>query len=256
LKRIEAQAREHQAELAHVLRLGTMGEMAAGLAHEINQPLGAIANYAQGCVLRLRNGSIEAAGLLPIVEQIAGEALRAGEIIRRLRDLVRKEIPQQAEVDLNALVRESTRMIEPEARQHGISVRLELAADLPRVACDSIQIEQVVINLLLNGVDAVQAANNGERNLAVSTAVAGAAGVEVAICDSGVGVPDPPADVFAPFFSTKPNGLGMGLSISRSIIEAHGGHLSAKRNSRCGSTFRFTLPVGDASADRLSASTG
>ena len=116
-KRAEEQARQHQAELAHVLRLGTMGEMAAGLAHEINQPLGAIANYAQGCVRRLRGGSVDGAELLPIVEEIAREALRAGEIIRRLRDLVRKEGPQQEAVDLNALVRESARIIEPEALQ-------------------------------------------------------------------------------------------------------------------------------------------
>ena len=110
-----------------------MGEMAAGLAHEINQPLGAIANYAQGCVRRLRDGSNDVAALLPIVEQIAAEALRAGEIIRRLRELVRKESPEQQEVDLNALVRKSIQMIEPEARQHGIRLQLDLAPDLPPV---------------------------------------------------------------------------------------------------------------------------
>ena len=109
--------------------------------------------------------------------------------------------------------------------------------------CDGIQIEQVLLNLLLNGVEAVQASGNGDRALAVTTAATGA-GVEVAIRDSGVGIPDPPADVFAPFFTTKPNGLGMGLSISRSIIEAHGGCLSAARNPDRGSTFRFTLPAG------------
>jgi PAS domain S-box-containing protein len=253
-KRVEAQARQHQAELAHVLRLGTMGEMAAGLAHEINQPLGAIANYAQGCVRRLRNGSLDAAGLLPVVEQIAAEALRGGAIIRRLRDLIRKEGPQQEAVDLNRLVRESTLMIEGEARQHGIRIQLDLADDLPVVSCDGIQIEQVLLNLLLNGVEAVQAAANGERTLAITTTPA-ADGVEVAIRDSGVGVPDPPEAVFKPFFSTKPNGLGMGLSISRSIIEAHGGHLSAARNDGCGSTFRFTLPVGDGATTKLDLTT-
>jgi C4-dicarboxylate-specific signal transduction histidine kinase len=244
-KRIEAQARQHQAELAHVLRLGTMGEMAAGLAHEINQPLGAIANYAQGCVRRLRDGSIDDTALLPIVEQIAAEALRAGEIIRRLRELVRKESPEYQDVDLNSLVRKSVQMVEPEARQHGIRLHLRLAPDLPPAPCTSIQIEQVLVNLLLNGIEAVQAADNGERTLTLTPAPA-AGGVEVAIRDSGVGIPEPPADVFAPFFSTKPSGLGMGLSISRSIIEAHGGRLSATRNADRGSTFRFTLPfAGD-----------
>jgi PAS domain S-box-containing protein len=242
-KRAEEEARRHQAELAHVLRLNTMGEMAAGLAHEINQPLGAIANYAQGCARRLRDQSIDAGALLPIVDEIAGEALRAGEIIRRLRDLVRKEGPHHAAVDLNALIRESTRLIEPEALQSGIRVELALESDLPPVNCDSIQIEQVLLNLLLNGVEAVQASGNGERSLTVTSAGAGAAGIEVAIRDSGGGVPEPPADVFQPFFSTKPNGLGMGLSISRSIIEAHGGRLWAARNADHGSTFRFTLPL-------------
>jgi two-component system sensor kinase FixL len=243
-KRAEQQARQHQADLAHVLRLNTMGEMAAGLAHEINQPLGAIANYAQGCSRRLRDESIEAGALVPVIEQIGREALRAGEIIRRLRDLVRKEVPQRAAVDLNALIRESTRIIETEAHQSGIHLELALASDLPPVTCDSIQIEQVLLNLLLNGVEAVQASSNGERSLTVTSAAAGAAFIEVIIRDSGGGVPDPPADVFRPFFSTKPNGLGMGLSISRSIIEAHGGRLWATRNADRGSTFRFTLPLG------------
>jgi C4-dicarboxylate-specific signal transduction histidine kinase len=247
-KHAEEQARQHQAHLAHVLRLNTMGEMAAGLAHEINQPLGAIANYAQGCTRRLRGGAIDAAALLPIVEEIASEALRAGEIIRRLRDLVRKEGPRDAAVDLSALIRESTRIIEPEALDSGIRVEVALPPDLPHVNCDSIQIEQVLLNLLLNGVEAVRASGSGERSLTISAAMAGAAGVQVAIRDSGGGVPDPPADVFKPFFSTKPNGLGMGLSISRSIIEAHGGRLWAARNADHGSTFRFTLPLGRAPA--------
>ena len=242
-KRVEEQFRQHQADLAHVLRLGTMGEMAAGLAHEINQPLGAIANYAQGSVRRMQTGATDLSALLPVMEEIAAEALRAGEIIRRLRDLVRKETPQQRPVDLNALVRESTSIIEPEARQQGIAVRLDLAPGLPPVLGDGIQIEQVLLNLLLNGVEAVQASSNGDRTVSVITAAADPGHVEVAVRDSGVGIPAPPADVFAPFFSTKRNGLGMGLSISRSIIEAHGGRLWATRNADCGSTFRFTLPV-------------
>ncbi len=242
LKRAEAAARQHQAELAHVLRLSTMGEMASGLAHEINQPLGAIANYAKGCVHRLRTGTLDGAGVLPIVEEIAAEALRAGEIIRRLRDLIRKDNSRQAPADLNRLVRESVRLIEPEARARGVNLRMELSPTLPEVSCNDIQIEQVLLNLLLNGVDAVEAADNGQRTLAVQTALAGDA-VQVAVSDSGVGIPAPPADVFAPFYSTKASGLGMGLSISRSIIEAHGGRLWGARNEDCGSTFRFTLPA-------------
>ena len=242
LRRVQQAALQHQADLAHVLRVDTMGELTAGLAHEINQPLGAIANYAQGCVHRLRAGTLDQAALLPIVEEIASEALRAGEIIRRLRDLVRKDSGRLVEADLNHLVRESVRLIEPEARARGVAVRLELAEALPTVVCNDIQIEQVLLNLILNGVEAVEASGNGHRALSVCTTLADGT-AEVAVCDSGTGLPAPPADVFAPFYTTKASGLGMGLSISRSIIEAHGGRLWGTGNPDRGATFRFTLPV-------------
>jgi PAS domain S-box-containing protein len=243
-KRAEEQARQHQAELAHVLRLGTMGEMAAELAHEINQPLGAVSNYSQGAARRLRQNSIGAADLLPILEAITHEALRAGEIIRRLRTLVRKEPGEQKPVDLNGLVEDSVRFVDGEARLHGIHVRLDLAPGLPAIVCNGVQIEQVVLNLLRNALDAVQAGANGGGNVGVATARVGPDRVEVWVCDDGVGLPQPPADVFAPFYSTKANGLGMGLSISRSIIEAHRGGLWATRNTDRGSTLHFTLPIG------------
>jgi PAS domain S-box-containing protein len=242
LKRAQQTALQHQADLAHVLRLGTMGEMNAGLAHEINQPLGAIANYAQGCVHRLRARSIDADSLLPIIEQIAAEALRAGEIIRRLRDWLRKEGSRKAPADLNHLVRESVRLIEPEARARNVVLQVDLAPTLPVVSCNDIQIEQVLLNLLLNGVEAVEAAENSHRTLSVRTTLASDT-IEVAVCDSGVGLPEPPDDVFTPFFTTKANGLGMGLSISRSIIEAHGGRLWSTRNPERGATLHFTLPA-------------
>jgi PAS domain S-box-containing protein len=234
--RAEENARQHQAELAHVLRVGTMGEMAAGLAHEINQPLGAIANYARGAVRRVRDGGLASPGLLPILEEIAGEAMRAGEIIRRLRELIRKEGPQQAPVDVNELARNSVRLVQGEARQHGVDVQLELGA-VPRVAADATQLEQVLLNLLRNGIEAAD--STGERRVRLRTATdAGAVAVDVR--DSGAGLPA--EDVFAPFFTTKPHGLGMGLSISRSIIEAHGGRLEALPGGP-GATFRVTLPA-------------
>jgi PAS domain S-box-containing protein len=242
-RQAEEMARAHQAELAHVLRVSTLGEMAAGLAHEINQPLGAIANYAQGSVRRLREGAIGAPELLPIIEAIAHEALRAGEIIRRLRELLRKEEPERTSADLNELAGESARFVEGETRELDIAMHLDFASRLPPVHCNSVQIEQVILNLLLNAVDAVQGADNGNRRVALSTGVAGADRVEVAVSDSGPGLPD--ADVFAPFYTTKRGGLGMGLAISRSIIEAHGGRLEAASNPGGGSTFRFTLPVTD-----------
>jgi len=246
-KHAEEQARRHQAELAHVLRLGTMGEMAAGLAHEINQPLGAVANYARGAVLRLRNGSVGTPELLPILEAIAHEALRAGEIIRRVRDLVRKEAGEQRPVDLNALVRDSAHFVDGEVRQRDIRLRLALSPEPLPVMCNGVQIEQVVLNLLRNAVDAVQNLDDGHGSIAVATA-AGADAVQVSVRDNGIGLPEPSIDVFAPFYSTKAHGLGMGLSISRSIIEAHHGALWATRNPECGSTFHFTLPLG--AADR------
>jgi len=243
-KHAEERARQHQAELAHVLRLSTMGEMAAGLAHEINQPLGAVTNYARGSVRRLRDRSMSSAELLPVMEAIAREALRAGDIIRRVRDLVRKEATEQAAVDLNALVRDAARFVDGEAHHSAIGVQLVLAPALPPVVCNGVQIEQVMLNLLRNATEAVQA--SGGNSVTVTTAASRGDTVEVTVCDDGVGLPESSADVFAPFYSTKATGLGMGLSISRSIIEAHRGQLWATRNADRGSTFHFTLPVGDA----------
>jgi len=252
-KRAEEQARQHQADLAHVLRLGTVGEMAAGLAHEINQPLGAVANYAQGAVLRMRNGSVRPAELLPVLEAMAHEALRAGEVVRRMRDLVRKEPSELKPADLNALVRDSAKVVEGDARQLGIEVQLDLASELPAVLCDGVQIEQVILNLLRNALEAVQGHSDGGRCVAITTAASGRDAVAVSVRDNGVGLPEPSVDVFAPFFSTKAHGLGMGLSISRSIIEAHHGQVCATRNDDGGSTFSFSLPLDGARPPALSA---
>src|SRR5262249_32427911 len=197
-KRAEEQARRHQAELAHVLRLGTIDEMAAGFAHEINQPLGALANYAQGAVRRMRNGTMQQAELLPVLEAMAHEALRAGEIMRRMRDLVRKEPSEQKPVDLNGLVRESVRIVEGEARQLGIQLHLDLAPDLLPVVCNGVQIEQVILNLLRNALEAVQANARGDGSIAITSTSVGHDTVEVSVRDNGVGLPDRCADLCAP----------------------------------------------------------
>lgn len=240
--RAEERARQRQAELAHVLRLGTMGEMAAGLAHEINQPLSVVANYAQGVLQRLQQGQVDPGTLRPVLAEIAREALRAGEIIHRLRALVDKKAPNQQRVDLNAVVRDALRMMDGEAHQFGVTIEQDLAPDLPPVSCDSIQIEQVLLNLVHNAVEALQAMPAGKRRVRVRTE-ARPGTVQVSVCDTGPGIPEPPADPFVPFFSTKPTGLGMGLSISRSIAEAHGGELAAARNPDRGSTLTLTLPA-------------
>jgi PAS domain S-box-containing protein len=241
-KRAEAQLREREAELAHVLRVGTVGEIAAGLAHEINQPLGAIANYAQGCSRRLRTGDAAPADLVPIVDEIAHEAHRAAEVLRRLRGLVRKERPQRDAVDLNEIVHEAARLLRLEAEKRGVELAVVPDQALPSIPADRIQIEQVVINLLVNELDAV-AARNGVRGRVSVRTQSGPHGVGVAVRDNGIGLePEMTTRVFDAFFTTKAGGLGMGLAISRSIIEAHRGRLWASVNPDGGATFEFTLP--------------
>jgi len=241
-RRAEEVARQHQAELTHVLRVTSMGEMAAGLAHEINQPLTAIANYAQGSVRRLRADPSQVEPVLAVINDIAAEALRAGEIIRRLRSLIRKEAPRQDWVDLNELVGEVVRLLEPETRQQDVTVRVHADARLPALVADRIQIEQVILNLVRNGVEAMREVE-GRRELDIRTIAVREGLVEVSVRDTGPGLPAALVDhVFDPFFSTKPAGLGMGLSISRTIIESHHGRLWASA-SVGGAHFHFTLPA-------------
>jgi two-component system sensor kinase FixL len=242
LRRAAELARRNQAELTHVLRLGTIGEMASGLAHEINQPLGAIANYAAACKLRLDTGALSRSDLRRGLELISCEALRAGEIIRRLRDLARKGEVSMEMADPAAVVHSAVALVEPEARLQGISVRVETARDLPRLYVDPIQVEQVILNLLLNAIEAVQGSAI-KRMVIESRRVNGY--VEISVRDTGIGLPEEiSAHLFEPFYTTKPQGLGMGLAISRRIVEAHGGRLTAAANGDgCGSVFRFTLPL-------------
>ncbi|HSP98186.1 MAG TPA: PAS domain-containing protein [Candidatus Dormibacteraeota bacterium] len=241
LRRAEEGARQHQAELAHVLRLHTMGEMAASLAHEVNQPLGAIANYAQGCRNRLKAGKADTVELLHTVEAITREALRAGEITRRVRELLRKEEAPRAWVDAAELIRAALDIVVATARRHDVVVTAR--CDLPPlpILVDQIQIEQVVINLMLNAIEATRTT----REPRLVEVRAGRTGdvVEIAISDTGVGIDQTLAErIFEPFLTTKPGGLGMGLAISRSIVSAHGGQLWYTPNPGGGTTFHFTLP--------------
>jgi len=243
-KQAEAEARQHQAELAHLLRVGTIGEMAAGLAHEINQPLSAIVSYAKGCARRMRANGEPSPELLDAMEQIAAQAIRADQIVRRLRSFVRKQEPKRERVDLNDLVRDVARLAVSETRQRRTTMRLDLAPELPPIQADGIQIEQVILNLIRNGLEAMHQPHVEDAVLSIRTALNGEDTVEVAVSDSGEGLAPEHADkMFSPFFTTKPHGLGMGLSISRSIIEAHGGRLWATPNPERGATFRFTVPV-------------
>ena len=238
----EVRARKHQAELAHAARLSTLGGMAAGLAHEINQPLAAIVSYARGSARRLRGGDLQPDALLEVVESITAQAVRAGAVLRRIRDFVRHhELPRER-IDLCTLVREAVRFAEVEARQLGIALCVEPSGALLEVEVDVVQIEQVILNLVRNAFEATTGRLDGAREVTIRCARS-ASGAEVTVSDTGTGVPPEAAGrLFEPFFTTKRDGLGLGLSISRSIVEAHGGKLWAAPNTPRGTTFHLELP--------------
>jgi len=243
-KAAEEQLREHQAELARVWRVNTMGEMASGLAHELNQPLCAILNYANACLRMTKRGTDEPAKVTEALEQIASQTDRAGQIIRRIRSLVAKRKPRQSTVDVNGVVREVVEMQKAEASQKGITVRTELAEDLPLILADGVEIEEVVLNLVRNAFDAMSDPALERREVTIRTSVSENNRIEATVTDSGKGLlGEDPENIFDSFFTTKADGLGIGLSISRTIIEGHGGRLWAEPNPDCGVSFRFTLPV-------------
>ncbi len=239
----EVEVRQHRERLAHVGRISLMGEMAAGLAHEINQPLSAISNYAQASKRILEEGG-GTAEVTQALDKIAMQALRAGEVIRRLRSMIRKRDSEPAVVDTNELVTDTLELLEADARANNVRLRLELTPNLPRVRCDVIQIQQVVLNLVRNGIDAMLT-NTAERpHITIRTVPSNGDAVEIAVADAGFGVPpDVEQRLFTPFYSTKRDGLGLGLSISRGIVEAHGGELGHRANSPRGTVFFFTLPA-------------
>lgn len=248
-KEAEEQARLLQGELAHVSRLSTMGEMAAGFAHELNQPLAAINNYAQGCLRRLRGGEREPTILFPALIQIGEQAERAGAIIRRIRRFVQKNDTEKSEIDVNAAIRGAAALLNNEALQSGTRIRLNLDSSLPKAMADVIQIQQVVVNLARNAMEAMSSTDAQTRELTIETALSADGRIGVAVHDTGPGMPKANADrVFDPFFTTKRDGMGMGLSICRSIVEAHGGTLSGRSNDGDGTTFRFSLPAASSDA--------
>jgi C4-dicarboxylate-specific signal transduction histidine kinase len=249
-KRAEEEARRREAELAHVSRLSLVGEMASGLSHELNQPLSTILFYARGCIRRIQSGTLAPAALLDVLEKVAVQADAAGRIVRRLREFVSKRAPHLSTVDVNETIRRALSFAEAETTRSGARVRLQLAEALPAVRADRIQLEQVIVNLVRNGVEAMQAVELGQRELAIETARSADNTITVGVHDTGVGLSAEIAErVFDSFFSTKPDGMGMGLSISRSIIEAHGGRLWVTPDSERGTTFRFSLPVMRGAAD-------
>jgi signal transduction histidine kinase len=241
----EVRARKHQVELTQAARLSTLGGMAAGLAHEINQPLAAIVSYARGCARRLRAGDARPEALLEIIESIAAQALRAANVLRRIRDFIRRREVSRERVDLGELVREALRFAEVEARHLCVGLRVELDPEPLAVEVDPVQIEQVILNLVRNGFEATASRLGQEseiREVVIRTARAGR-GAEISVSDTGPGLsPEVAARLFEPFFTTKQDGLGLGLSISRSIVEAHDGRLWASANVPRGATFHVELP--------------
>jgi len=242
-KEAEEKAREHQSELAHVWRVNTMGEMASGLAHELNQPLCAILNYANACLRMIKRQADESGELIVPIEQIATQAERAGEIIRRIRGLVAKRRPHTSAVDINDIVREVVGMEKSEANLKGITIQTELGEDTPQVLADSVEIEEVILNLVRNAFDAMSDRLVERREVTITTCTTECGEVEICVRDTGKGLAGLGEQIFDSFFTTKVDGLGIGLSISRTIVELHGGKLWAESNPDCGASFRFTLPV-------------
>jgi len=249
-ERVEERVSAQQAELAHLQRLRTVESMTSQIGHEINQPLGAIANYASGLARRLRGDAPDLEALASIASRIGRQAIRAAEVVRRLRDLVRKEDPERHVHDIEQIVTEAMRMVAASSRRRDVALRVAIAPDLPLVFVDKIQVQQVLINLIANGLDAIDAVPAGDREanepneVVVEVARSGDREIEVRVHDTGIGIRNADDDeIFEPFFTTKTEGLGIGLPISRTIVEAHGGTLRAIAGDGRGSTFVFTLPV-------------
>jgi PAS domain S-box-containing protein len=240
----EEQARRHQAELARVTRLSTVGELASGVAHELNQPLAAIANHAAACQRRAAQLDALPPAMVESLDEICAQARRAGQIIRNIRELVKKGAPKRAVVDINGVVQTVARLVEPEARQRGVEVDTRLDARLPPVSADRIELEQVLLNLVKNSIEAMQGTDVARRKVRLATSCNSQGRVAVQVHDTGPGIPGRLLDeVFNPFFTTKADGMGMGLSISKSIAEAHGGELRVHRSGGRGTTFELSLPA-------------
>jgi len=244
--RSEEALRETQADLAHVSRVTTMGELTAALAHDIKQPISATVTDARTCLRWLGRDQPDLAEAREAASRIIKDATRAADIIGRVRLLFGKGTPQQELVDVNEVIREMIVLLRSEANRHSISIRIELAEDLPKVMADRVQLQQVFMNIMLNGIDAMKGTAGGGE-LTINSQRGGNEQLVVSVSDTGVGLPPEQADqVFNAFFTTKPHGTGMGLHISRSIVESHGGRLWAAGNSPRGARFYFTLPSAGA----------
>jgi NO-binding membrane sensor protein with MHYT domain len=242
--RAEEALQKAQAELAHVARVMTLGELTASISHEVNQPISALVTSGQVCLRLLALETPRPDDMRAAVERIVKDANRASEVIQRIRALAKRTDPQMLSLDINDVIREAILLVQREVLSHGVSLRTELAPALPPVLGDRVQLQQVVINLLMNGVEAMEPITDRPREILIRSQQHEAGQVNVAVLDSGIGIDSETAEkLFSAFFTTKPSGMGMGLSISRSIIRAHGGRLWVSPNPDHGAAFQFTVPA-------------
>jgi len=243
-KRAEDAYYEAQAELSRVSRLSALGTLAASISHEVNQPLAAVVTNADACAMWLANNPPNLDEARSAVDAIAREGTRASDVVRRIRAMFSKGAPERTAVNLNDLIGEVVALMHTELSKNDIALRTELARELPSVTADRVQLQQVLVNLLQNGIEALSAVTDRPRRIVISSEANTDGEALIAVRDSGVGIdPKDQKRIFNAFFTTKPQGMGMGLSISHSIIEAHGGRLWAGKNSDYGTTLQFTIPA-------------
>jgi putative sensor hybrid histidine kinase len=244
LRPIRERQRQQEEQLQQTSRLVTMGEMASSIAHELNQPLAAISNYATGLIRRMQPGSpapVDNARIAETLDKIARQAQRAASVIQRVRDFVRRQTAEQRDISVDEILTEALALAEIAAKRYGVAITIDVAPDLPRLSADRILIEQVLLNLLKNAIDAMRGQNHAALTLRVNTT---GESVVFSVADQGPGIADEMKHrVFEPFFTTKNEGMGMGLNICRTIIESHAGRLWVEDNKPRGTVFRFTLPV-------------
>jgi C4-dicarboxylate-specific signal transduction histidine kinase len=245
-KQAEEELRKAQAELAHFTRVTTMGELTSSIAHEVNQPLTAVTTNGSACLRWLAGQPPNLDEARECLGRIIRDGKRASEVIAGIRALVKKLAPAKERLNLSETIQDVLALTDNEARRSGIWLRTELAAGLPPVRGDRVQLQQVILNLVINGIEAMQAVTDRPRELVIRSQPEESSEVLVAVRDSGIGLdPESMERLFEPFYTTKPEGMGMGLSVSRSIIEAHGGRLWARPNDGLGTTFQFTLPTDE-----------